>query len=133
MPLYEYICNRTGRHYEVIRRYEDRAVCPCGCGAKRIISAPAKTASRWGDTPWTGRYDRGLGMMLRDKNHREEVMRKRNLREMDTGEVDRHAREVQADADKHDANMATFNKHKAETGDIGLALARTFPCNEALK
>ena len=130
MPIYEYACTRTGRYIEAIRKYEERAVCPCGCGAKRIISAPAKTAYRWGDTKWDGKRDKGLGIILRDENHRKRVMAARNLRELDDGEVEQHVREVQADAAKHEANIAAFNKHKAETGDTGLALARTFPCKE---
>ena len=130
MPIYEYACTRTGRYIETIRKYEDRAVCPCGCGAKRIISAPAKTAYRWGDTKWDGKRDKGLGITLRDENHRKRVMAARNLRELHDGEVEQHVREVQADAAKHEANIAAFNKHKAETGATGLALARTFPCKE---
>ena len=132
MPLYEYPCQRTGRRVEVIRRYEERAVCPCGCGAKRIISAPAKTAMRWGDTPWDGRYDRGLGTTLRDQNHRDKIMQARGLRQLEDGEVEQYSREVQAESAEHEANVAAFQKHKAETGDVGLALARTFPCEDAV-
>jgi putative FmdB family regulatory protein len=130
MPIYEYPCFRVGHRIETIRKYEDRAVCPCGCGAKRLISAPAKTALKWGDTQWTGKYDKGLGTTLRDANHRKQLMASRNLRELQDGEVESHTRAVQADAAEHDANVAAFEKHKAETGDVGVALARTFPCKE---
>lgn len=130
MPLYEYPCTRTGERIEALRRYEDRRLCPCGCGAKRLISAPAKTAYKWGDTKWDGKYDRGLGVTLRDENHRKQIMSSRGLRELNNGEVDQHVKEVQADLDTHNATVATFEKHKAETGDAGLALARTFPCEE---
>jgi len=131
MPIYEYQCFRTTRRLEVIRRYEDRKECPCGCGAPRIMSAPAKTAMRWGDTPWDGRYDRGLGTTLRDQNHRNAIMQSRGLRQLEEGEVEQYSREVQAESAEHEANVAAFQKHKAETGDVGLALARTFPCQEA--
>ncbi len=130
MPIYEYPCLRTGCRVEAIRSYEDRAVCPCGCGAKRAISAPAKTALKWGDTHWTGKYDKGLGTTLRDANHRKQLMASRGLRELDPGEVEQHTRDVQSEAAEHDANVAAFNRHKAETGDAGVALARTFPCKE---
>jgi putative FmdB family regulatory protein len=127
MPIYEYPCLERGHLVEVLRRYEDRAVCPCGCGAKRLISAPAKTAFRWGDTKWDGRYDKGLGTTLRDENHRRQLMKAKGVRQLEDGEIESHAKAVQADHDAHEANMATFLKHKAETGDAGLALARTFP------
>lgn len=130
MPIYEYQCQRVGYRIEAIRKYEDRAVCPCGCGATRLVSAPAKTAYRWGDTKWDGKRDKGLGVTLRDENHRKQVMAARGLRELQDGEVEQHVREVQADSDKHEANVAAFQRHKAETGDVGLALARTFPCKE---
>lgn len=133
MPLYEYPCQRTGRRVEVIRRYEERALCPCGCGAKRIISAPAKTAMKWGDTPWDGRYDRGLGTKLRDRNHRDRIMQQRGLRELQDGEVDAEVRRAEKESEAHEANVQTYKKHLAETGDAGLAIARTFPCEEAAK
>ncbi len=63
MPLYEYNCRRSGRRVEALRTFEDRKECPCGCGASRLISAPAKTALKWGDTAWEGRYDRGWGRL----------------------------------------------------------------------
>lgn len=127
MPIYEYACHRAGTIVEVLRKYEDRRVCPCGCGADRLISAPAKTAFRWGDTKWDGRYDKGLGTTLRDENHRRKLMEAKGLRELEVGEVEAHVKSVQSDHDEHKANVAAFKKHKAETGDVGLALARTFP------
>jgi len=132
MPLYEYHCDVKGHRIEVIRRYEERGLCPCGCGARRIISAPAKTALRWGDTEWSGRYDRGLGTTIRDRRHREALMRQRGLRQLEDGEIDAQISSRQKEVDDHEDTMKSYNKHLGETGDAGLALARTFPCTEAL-
>ena len=126
MPIYEYDCKTSGLRIEVLRKPLDRHVCPCGCGAPRVISAPAKTAYRWGDSKWDGSLDRGLGTRLVSKKHREAVMAQKGLRELQEGEVEREIREVTREAEQHNANVAAFTKHKAETGDAGLALARTF-------
>lgn len=131
MPLYEYLCEVQGRRIEVLHKYNERYVCPCGCGATRLMSAPAKTALRWGDTQWHGRYDRGLGVTLQDENHRQAIMKERGLRQLREGEAEAEIAEVVAETKEHDDNMSRFNKHMAETGDTGLALARTFPCEEA--
>ena len=132
MPLYEYDCLMTGKRMEVLRVYTDRRFCPCGCGAPRVISAPARTAFRWGDTQWSGRYDRGLGTTIRDEKHRKELMKRRGLRELQPGEVEREIASAEKRDAEHDANVANFNKHRAETGDVGLALARTFPADKIL-
>ena len=133
MPIYEYRCAVKGAHIEVLRKYEDRGFCPCGCEAPRVISAPAKTPYGWGDSKWDGARDNGLGTTLVSKKHREAVMRAKGLRELQPGEAEDHMKAVQADHSQHEANMASFRKHKAETGDAGLALARTFPSEGALQ
>jgi len=132
MPLYDYHCKKTGQRTEYLVSYEKRAFCPCGCGAIQLMSAPARTAYRWGDTQWDGRYDHGLGTTLRDANHRKQIMQERGLRELQDGEVEAQVADMEADMATHDRNMATFNKHRAETGDVGLAIARTFPAEQML-
>lgn len=137
MPLYEYRCidRGCGDVQERIRAFEQRdtaPLCPCGQTTHRTVTAPARTASQWGDSFWDGRRDRGLRTTLVSKKHREAVMKQRGLRQLEDGEVERHIKDIQADHEKHERNVAAFNKHKAETGDTGLALARTFPAHEAL-
>jgi len=137
MPLYEYRCTSEacGATQERLRPFAERdavPLCLCGQTTKRTVTAAARTASQWGDSFWDGRRDRGLRTTLVSKKHRDAVMKQRGLRQLEDGEVERHVKEVQADHDKHERTVATFNKHKAETGDTGLALARTFPAHEAL-
>jgi putative FmdB family regulatory protein len=127
MPLYEYNCRRTGLRVEVLRKYDDRTFCPCGCNAPRIISAPAKTAFRWGDSQWDGRYDRGLGVKLRDRAHREHLMAERGLRELQPGEVEAEQRRVSNQHDQHEQNIQTYQRVLEDTGSTAMAMAQTFP------
>ncbi len=45
MPIYEYKCEKCGRRFEFLQKFneEPKTVCPCGDGGKlkRVISAPA--------------------------------------------------------------------------------------------
>lgn len=127
MPLYEYRCARTGRVVESLRKYEERKYCPCGCGATQLVSAPAKTALRWGDTAWEGRYDRGLGMTYRSRAHRDEIMASRGLRECEPGEVEAEQRRVTNEHVKHEQNIQTYQRVLEDTGSTAMAMAQTFP------
>jgi len=59
-------------------------------------------------------------------------MKRRGLREMQDGEVECEVARAERETAQHDSNVAAFNKHRAETGDVGLALARTFPADKML-
>jgi putative FmdB family regulatory protein len=45
MPLYEYICDACGRHFELIRKFSDPPVETCyACGGgpvRKLLSSPA--------------------------------------------------------------------------------------------
>jgi putative FmdB family regulatory protein len=44
MPLYEYVCEACGQHFELIRKFSDPPVdtCPaCGGGVRKLLSSPA--------------------------------------------------------------------------------------------
>ena len=127
MPLYEYNCRRSGRRVEALRTFEDRKECPCGCGASRLISAPAKTALKWGDTAWEGRYDRGLGTTYRSRAHRDQLMDERGLRECEPGEVEAEQRRVSREHAEHERNIATYQRVLEDTGSTAMAMAQTFP------
>lgn len=127
MPLYEYNCRRSGRRVEVLRSYEERKLCPCGCEAPRLISAPAKTALKWGDTAWEGRYDRGLGTTYRSRDHRNQLMAERGLRECEPGEVEAEQRRVSREHAEHEKNIQTYQRVLEDTGCTGMAMAQTFP------
>lgn len=44
MPLYEYLCHRCGKSFEVIQKFADEALTEhpeCGGEVERLVSAPA--------------------------------------------------------------------------------------------
>ena len=44
MPLYEYLCHRCGKNFEVIQKFADEALTvhpECGGEVERLVSAPA--------------------------------------------------------------------------------------------
>jgi hypothetical protein len=129
MPLYEYRC-RSGHEITKLCKYEARLtsiICHCGQHASIMVSMPAKTAWAWGDTNWDGYHDRGLNMTLRDKKHREQVMKSRGLREVNDGEVEAEVARATREQEKHDKNMATYQRVLSDTGSHGIAMAQTFP------
>ena len=130
MPLYEYECDH-GHRTERVRRYEigrHPAVCSsCGKAASLVPSLVAKTASRWGDTEWDGKHDRGLGVTLRARKHRDQGMAARGLREAEEGEVEAEQSRVTSRHAKDEQNMKTYQRVLKDTGSTSMAMAQTFP------
>ena len=130
MPIYEYRC-RSSHTTEQFRRYEvcrRPAVCAdCGQPAKLVPSLVSKTALRWGDTQWDGKHDRGLGVTLRDRNHRDQVMQARGLRPLEDGEVEAEQSRVTSEHEQCEKNMDTYQRVLADTGSTSIAMAETFP------
>ena len=138
MPLYEYGCPICSTRVEAVRPYDRRdssPICP-GCRShdlkmERLVSAPAFTPSGWGDSQWAGRYDKGLGVTLRDRAHREHIMKARGLVE-DTAydQQNRLDKSVSAHGD-HERTVRKYEHNLREAGgDRGLAIANTFPVND---
>lgn len=135
MPLYDAECATCGAVTEYLRPYTRRAdTPPCGaCGASTApkVSLPAFTPSGWGDSKWAGRHDKGLGVTLRDKAHRDRIMRERGLVE-DTkyDQQNRLDKSVSAHGD-HERTVRKYEQNLREAGgDKGLAIANTFPVND---
>jgi putative FmdB family regulatory protein len=135
MPLYEYQCPICATRTEAVRPYTRRdasPICP-GCRSydlamDRLVSAPAFTPSSWGDSKWAGRFDKGLGVTLKDKNHRERIMKARGLVE-DTAydQQNRLDTSMSAHGD-HERTVKRYEHNLREAGgDKGLAIATTFP------
>lgn len=135
MPLYEYECPICATRTEAVRPYTRRdasPICP-GCRSydlamDRLVSAPAFTPSSWGDSKWAGKYDKGLGVTLQSKAHREQVMKSRGLVE-DTAydQQNRLDKSVSAHGD-HERTVKRYEHNLREAGgDKGLAIANTFP------
>jgi hypothetical protein len=92
---------------------------------------PSKTAWAWGDTQWDGFHDRGLNVTLRDKAHRESIMKQRGLRQVEDGEVEREISRATAEKDNHEAQVAKFQRVLADTGSTAKAMIETFPTPDA--
>ena len=94
----------------------------------RLVSSPAFTPSSWCDSQWAGRYDKGLGVTLRDKAHRERVMKARGLVEDNAyDQQNRLDKSVSAHGD-HERTVKRYEHNLREAnGDKGLAIANTFP------
>ncbi len=132
MPLYEYRC-RSGHVIMHLRSYKNRQAatkCDCGQAASIIVSAPARTSYKWGDTKWDGFHDRATGVTYRDENHRKRVMAAKGLRELQDGEVEAEQRRVQREHDQHNENVSTYQKVLEDTGSPVKAMEQTFPTPE---
>jgi putative FmdB family regulatory protein len=80
MPIYDYKCE-DGHYTEDFQKMKDcdePTVCSvCGKTAKRIFGRSAWAVDRFGERfPY---FDRGLGMELRSKDHRRQVMKQKGL------------------------------------------------------
>lgn len=131
MPIYEYGCSQCSEKTTRYRKYEVRRepvnCSSCGAPSKLVPSLISKTATKWGDTPWDGKVDRGLGVTLRSSEHRDAVMRERGVREIEPGEVEAEQSRVQREHEEHEANMKTYDRVLADTGCALTAMEQTFP------
>jgi putative FmdB family regulatory protein len=132
MPLYEYKCTECDGKHERLRSYDRRheaSLCKlCASPAVLIPSRPAFTPSAWGDSQWAGRYDKGLGVVLRDKSHRDRLMVQRGLVDTTAYDQDNLFDKAVSDHDAHERTMRTYEHHLREAnGDMGAAIANTFP------
>jgi hypothetical protein len=94
----------------------------------RLVSAPAFTPSSWGDSQWTGRYDKGLGVTLQGKAHREQIMKARGLVETTAYDQDNRLDKAMSAHGDHERTVKRYEHNLREAnGDKGLAIANTFP------
>jgi putative FmdB family regulatory protein len=132
MPLYTRVCPECDYRFDVMRSIDfrnDPVECiKCETPTKRGVELPAFTPSGWGDSKWAGRYDKGLGVTLQSKKHRDQIMKQRGLVE-DTV-IDQRTRLDKSigEAAEHERTVARFNAELSNCGgDRGLAIANTFP------
>jgi len=135
MPLYQASCPHCGEQVEYLRPYgrrDETPLCPNDrTPTVKQVTAPAFTPSSWGDSKWAGKYDKGLGVTLRDKNHREQVMKSRGLVE-DTAYDQRNRLDKAVSLNNdHERTVKRYEHNLREAGgDKGLAIANTFPAND---
>jgi hypothetical protein len=86
MPIHDYACldcNKIEEKFIKMSQVNDTFDCSCGKPMKRLMSAPAKTAGKWGDQTgkWgvNGCFDRGLGATYYTSAEREKIARSKGL------------------------------------------------------
>ncbi len=132
MPLYTRECMRCQVRFDVLKKMskrDDPVPCKtCKGETSRGVELIASTPSGWGDSRWSGRFDKGLGITLRDKAHRDRVMKERGLVEDTVTDQRKRLDHAVKDANEHERTMTRFKSELTKAdGDRGLAVANTFP------
>lgn len=132
MPLYTRVCPDCGHRFDVMRSIatrNDPVDCTlCSAPTNRGVEMPAYTPSGWGDSKWAGRFDKGLGITLRDKAHRDRVMKERGLVEDTVTDQRKRLDHAVKEHTEHERTVSRFQSELTKAnGDRGLAIANTFP------
>lgn len=146
MPIYEVMCWTCRKVEEVISRFEDpTSECPmCGRERKRLVSAPAKTAMKWGEC-WgaqgvNGTYDRGLGATYYTSMERDAICRAKGLVPLSEAGGDafiekRISTEIEVKAQQDKVMQTYLDKLDTYGGSKQAevrAMEETFPANDCL-
>ena len=143
MPLYDAVCPQHGK-FETIARWDATIVCKqCGTESKRLISAPAKTATLW-NSGWNsglsnnGFYSYSAGQQVSNKREEENIMRSRGyINEKDLGGdsfYEGYMNKAQTERDHLDAEAARYrgNLQKFD-GDKVRAVTETWNAKDMLE
>ena len=116
MPIYDYKCPE-GHYSDDVKKMsesEEPIECPeCGQEARRILGLSKWSVDRFGERfPY---FDRGLGMELRSKNHRRQIIKERGLIPVEgtvqSADIGREARESAAEDRRTVENLHHDMKH----------------------
>ena len=148
MPCYEYKCDTCGGRSDHFmswqRSQEVEVVCAaCDVPKRKLISAPARTATLW-NSGWnsglngSGFYSPSAGQMVGNKREEEQIMRSRGyINEKDLGGdnfYNDYMTNAKNDRDGLDAMSTTYRDNlKRFDGDKIRAVSETFPAHEMLK
>lgn len=141
MPVYDFSCTEHGLFEDLVKWDVYNLPCPlCSKDSVRQVSAPLKTSTLWGDTPFgiNGHYDKGLGCRITSYADTDRKLAKRGLvRESDLGGDMYHERCVDAQLaekkrlDKNQAKLA--ESLKKFDGNKELAMIDAFPARQMLE
>lgn len=106
MPTYEYACNKCLKEFDIIKRVvqiDDPEECPA-CESKDVKRHISRTHF-YGASDWDNKeYNPGLGIITRNKKHRDREAKARGLIEVGNEDVhshmDRQDRKLEADSDE---------------------------------
>lgn len=82
MPTYDYDCQKCGTYeaFRSISQYDGKDACPdCGTIGKRVF---VRNGMFMGAAVQSAEYNPGLGCVTKNKEHREEICRRRGLVEI---------------------------------------------------
>lgn len=135
MPLYEYTCKRGHKHDELLKYPPPEKVkCnQCRCNAYKVVSMPAKTAGRWGDTP--AKFIPALGGAYTTQQA-EKVARERGLvseHDLPKGFIEDKMNKEWNEAREHEKTMTKFKDLKTQHGDASRAWAEVYSVDEMTK
>lgn len=131
MPIYEYMCYTCKKKSDRLVKFENKGVqyCHvCDDRLKPLVTAPARTAGRWGDTG--GGWDKSLGKHFNNSMEKEKWIKDNGLVSSSDiggkGAVDDLVHKQIVDTDNHIKDVATYEYIKKETGSVERALAETY-------
>jgi predicted nucleic acid-binding Zn ribbon protein len=145
IPLYDFYCDTDGEVFETIASRETKTIpCAiCGGATRRLISAPAKTATLW-NSGWNsglsnnGFYSYSAGQQVSSKREEENIMTARGyVNEKDLGGdsfYDQYMNNAQADRDNLDAEAARYRGNLTKFGgDKVRAVTETWNAKDMLE
>lgn len=140
MPIYGFKCVNCGMAVDKLMSWEKmqrtEVVCTkCNVEMRRVITAPAKTASGWGDQGnISGIYNKGLGCFVKNDRHADEIAKSRGLvRFQDAFDGKSFERVIGENIDsqcnihlQHDADVVLLKDKMSEGFNMGEAFAEVF-------
>lgn len=140
MPIYSFKCVTCGALADKLMSWDklcrSEVVCTrCSVEMRRVVTAPAKTASGWGDQGVvTGIYNKGLGCYVTSDRHAEQVAKSRGLvRFQDVFEGNAWDRTIDESIDsqcnlhlQHSRDATEVRDRMSAGADMGEALAEVF-------
>lgn len=132
MPIREFKCEDGHVSDELIRSSDpvpQTITCWCGLEARLQISTFARTPGTFGDS--TAYFDRGLGCVVRNNQHREQLMKAKGLTPLSdyaSGTVENAVHAQIEQKKQHERTVTAYKDNlKKHGGDTAMAVADTFP------
>jgi hypothetical protein len=132
MPIYEYKCYTCKTQTDRLVKWEkkDTQYCSvCDDRLKPLVTAPARTAGRWGDTG--GGFDVSLGRHFNSSMEKEKYLKQNGLiasSDLVGGKnfIDDQVHKQIVETENHIKDTEDYTRIMKETGSIEKALAETF-------
>ena len=145
IPLYDFYCDNDGEVFETVASRDTRSIpCAiCGGDTRRLISAPAKTATLW-NSGWNsglsnnGFYSYSAGHRVANKREEETIMRSRGfVNEKDLGGdsfYDQYMNNATSDREHLDDEAARYRGNLQKFGgDKVRAVTETWNAKDMLE